>query len=669
MVKPTNCFKRKGPSGTGVQLEDCGVSGDGRYIVAAGGIVSGAEKRSDSGRDAGEPHVYEASGKLVSRFDGHSAMVSGVAVSGDARVAATCDQTGRVFLWRPVYDEPQAADKNSAATIAAPVALELAGGHSDSANGTGMTPQGDIVVSAGDDQLLKVWNAERGDCIASMPHDESVEGCTISEDARVVFSACSDSIVHCWDARMKGGAHACALRGHEDVVTSCAVDRNARTLVSTSDDGHVILWDLRTNTVLSKFNELEGPYCCSLAPGGSFMVAGALKGVCTVWDVASLTPRCSLAGGKSLVSGCAVADDDSRVVLVDSSGSICTFDISSAFLQGATVPDPGSTTGVSEPPAKKPASGDQKPSGRKGPGTTAAHPPAPPGSRHTSESAPKVEEALAPAPDAHPPNSSARSGPNDGGHRSTGSAPLSGQDGARSASDNRSAHAAGNSAAAPSRGNEVSPTARANGSHGTRAERPPSGQGEGRSAGPPTGDSRDSGKGDGSRSGLNGRSMPSGGRGNPPRHTQSSSGPPPPAPPRGSHSDYGSSPAVLVRDPPPAMRGAGPARESRSLPPAPPSDVNRLTVEDVARLMSEYIVAEFGPSEKRERIREMVLSGVYRSDLGGRSLRRRKRSAEEVVDLMFSVADHGPPSVNVRDSAIEFVELARRTDNSRTLLD
>ena len=63
-----------------------------------------------------------------------------------------------------------------------------------------MTPDGRRVVSASDDQTLKVWDLASGRAVATLEgHTAWVSACAVTPDGRRVVSASDDKTLKVWD--------------------------------------------------------------------------------------------------------------------------------------------------------------------------------------------------------------------------------------------------------------------------------------------------------------------------------------------------------------------------------------------------------------------------------------------------------------------------------------
>jgi len=108
-------------------------------------------------------------------------------------------------------------------------------------------------------------------------HSGWVRGCAISADGSLIVSASDDQTLKLWDART--GAELRTLAGHSSGVSGCAISADGSIIVSASWDNGLKLWDARAGTCLATLH-VDGPLIgCALDPDGEHIAAGGVRGV------------------------------------------------------------------------------------------------------------------------------------------------------------------------------------------------------------------------------------------------------------------------------------------------------------------------------------------------------------------------------------------------------
>jgi hypothetical protein len=104
------------------------------------------------------------------------------------------------------------------------------------------SPDGRHITGVSLDQSLKVWDAETGELVFTLPgHTGDVWGVAYSPDGRRIASASADGTVMVWDAAT--GQEVLTLHGHTGLVWDVAYSPDGHRIASAGADGTVRIWD------------------------------------------------------------------------------------------------------------------------------------------------------------------------------------------------------------------------------------------------------------------------------------------------------------------------------------------------------------------------------------------------------------------------------------------
>ena len=146
-------------------------------------------------------------------------------------------------------------------------------GHSNSVTALALTPDGKRVISASNDNTLKVWDLADGKEVLTLKgHSLWVKAVALTPDGKRVISASSDSTLKVWD--LADGKKVLTLKGHSDSVTAVALTPDGKRVISASRDNTLKVWDLADGKVITHFTAESPIYCCAVAPDGITITAG-----------------------------------------------------------------------------------------------------------------------------------------------------------------------------------------------------------------------------------------------------------------------------------------------------------------------------------------------------------------------------------------------------------
>jgi WD40 repeat protein len=161
-----------------------------------------------------------------------------------------------------------------------------------------VTPDGSMILTAGTDQHLILWDVYNEEPIATLkPADQTnlkpgddVFACAISPDGTFMVSGGSDKMLRIWDMETFKEKH--VLRDHNNWITGCAISPDSPMIVSSSWDNTLKIWDASTGKLQETLEGHTGTVNdCTFSPCGKYILSASDDMTLKVWDVSNLIPH------------------------------------------------------------------------------------------------------------------------------------------------------------------------------------------------------------------------------------------------------------------------------------------------------------------------------------------------------------------------------------------
>jgi len=220
-------------------------------------------------------------GQTVRRFIGHTSDVNSVAFSSDNRQIMSGSRDKTIRLWNTLAECKYTITDDA---------------HSDWVSCVRFSPSAKqpLIVSAGWDRLVKVWNLNNCKLRYNLAgHTGCLYTVTISPDGSLCASGGKDGTVMLWD--VNDGKHLYSLDANATINGLVFSPKNYWLCGAT--DTSIKIWDLESKTVQDEFHPPEGtkvknggiPWVVSLvwSADGNTLFAGSTDGTIYVYETIS----------------------------------------------------------------------------------------------------------------------------------------------------------------------------------------------------------------------------------------------------------------------------------------------------------------------------------------------------------------------------------------------
>ena len=162
-------------------------------------------------------------------------------------------------------------------------------------NSIAVSMSGDMLVSGGTDNTVKVWNIAKGERLMALEgHSDHVRSVQITPDGRFAVSGSDDKTVKIWNLE----TNACigTLEGHQAIVHSVALSPDGSLIASAGFTDHTVrLWDRISGACLQviKNEAMFTPISVAFSPDGSRLVVSTVEGLIYVFRINGIRPASS----------------------------------------------------------------------------------------------------------------------------------------------------------------------------------------------------------------------------------------------------------------------------------------------------------------------------------------------------------------------------------------
>ena len=215
-----------------------------------------------------------------------------------------------------------------------PALLRTLEGHEEDVMSVSITPDGTRAISISEDETLKVWDMENGECLRTIQtcrgEDDSV---SITADGKIAIYGSSDGTLQVWE--LDSGACLGIMEGHNNEVSGVSIAADGKKAISGSWDGTLRVWEVGSGACLKILKAYGyGVSSVGITPNGKMAVSGSesesMQGfdhALQVWDLESGKCLRTIKGQTSRISSVTITADGKKAVSGDWHGTIRVWDL------------------------------------------------------------------------------------------------------------------------------------------------------------------------------------------------------------------------------------------------------------------------------------------------------------------------------------------------------
>lgn len=249
---------------------------------------------------------------------------SSVALAAGARDALSNDKydlaLSLALQSMEIENPPVLAPQSLIDAAYSPGTRRLFAGHSSWVWGTDYNPNGQTIVSGGEQGELFLWDIETGEIVRRFEgHEGAVNEIVFNADGTRLVSGADDKTVRVWD--VETGEELLKIETPSD-VWAVAISPDGEKIMSGSIDGKVLLWDANTGEQLDDFtakDDREGHngkplWVIAFSPDGQKALSAGEDNQIIVWDMATATAQYHLTGHTQAIMDGRFSPDGTKII-------------------------------------------------------------------------------------------------------------------------------------------------------------------------------------------------------------------------------------------------------------------------------------------------------------------------------------------------------------------
>ena len=209
--------------------------------------------------------LWNEAGTLLKTFRRHTAEVYDVAIDDKIIASVGADRTLRIWQDGRVLNTIQA--------------------HQAAIWAVDISPDGNNIITAGDDNLIKIWNINGNPLHTLKGHTQKVWDVAIHPQGDRLASASEDNTVKIWNTN---GSLLDTLKGHQDAVRTVAYSSNGSLIVSGSEDRTVRIWQLN-KSVTTLIKHKAAVKAVAISPNDKYIASVDDDGKIIIWQKTNQT--------------------------------------------------------------------------------------------------------------------------------------------------------------------------------------------------------------------------------------------------------------------------------------------------------------------------------------------------------------------------------------------
>lgn len=291
-VRPSKMFK--GPGAVVSSVSMSGSSG----LVAAGYFNSTVQ-------------IWNVDSSQSLELKGHENWITAVAWSPAGPLVASAGLDKKIILWQLPTKKPTLVIEGAAPAAAGQPPVKDK--HTDWIRALAFSGDGKLLISAGDDKSILVWDVETGKFVRSLEGStEWVMSLATSPDGKQIAAGGFDRTIRIWN--LASGEKVKDIAANQQIIVALAWSPDGRLIASGGQDKKIRIWDVATGT---EIRAIEGHtdqiFAVAIHPNGQWIASCSADKSVRLWNVADGKEVKNLSGHTNWVYSLSFTSDGSTL--------------------------------------------------------------------------------------------------------------------------------------------------------------------------------------------------------------------------------------------------------------------------------------------------------------------------------------------------------------------